>query len=344
MRKVVITGGAGFIGSHVVENVARALPDSTITILDKMTYAADYENISHLIDHRRIQLVVGDICDLSLCQAVLTETDLLLHLAAESHVDNSFGDSLLFTQTNTLGTHTLLEACRINGVKRVVHVSTDEVYGEILEGEVAETASLNPTNPYSASKASAEMVVLSYLRSFKVPIVVVRANNIFGIRQFPEKLIPRACLSLIHGKKIPIHGDGSYRRRYLAAEDFADALTLVTERGGVGEIYNVGSHEEYSNLAVVDMVCREFGVKSKDHIAFVSDRPFNDQRYGISSSKIEALGWRPRLSLESEVGRVLQWYRTNVNRYGAPGELDQPPHHRAVIETPSRAKKPPHGG
>jgi UDP-glucose 4,6-dehydratase len=344
MHKIVITGGAGFIGSHVVETVARAMPDSTITILDKMTYAADYENIAHLIDHRRVQLVVGDICDLSLCQTVLVGTDLLLHLAAESHVDNSFGDSLLFTQTNTLGTHTLLEACRINGVKRIVHVSTDEVYGEVLTGEADEKAWLNPTNPYSASKASAEMVVLSYLRSFKVPIIVVRANNIFGIRQFPEKLIPRACLSLLHGLKIPIHGDGSYRRRYLAAEDFADALILVAERGGVGEIYNIGSREEYSNLAVVEMICREFGVTSKDHISFVLDRPFNDQRYGILSSKIAALGWSPKLRLEAEVGRIVQWYRTNVNRYGAPNAVSQPPHHRATIETMPRGKKPPHGG
>ena len=343
MRKIVITGGAGFIGSHVVEMVARSMPESTITILDKMTYAADYENVAHLIDHQRVQLVVGDICDLSLCQSVLAETDLLLHLAAESHVDNSFGDSLLFTQTNTLGTHTLLEACRIRGVKRIVHVSTDEVYGEVLSGEVDEKAWLNPTNPYSASKASAEMVVLSYLRSFKVPIIVVRANNIFGIRQFPEKLIPRACLSLIHGQKIPIHGNGSYRRRYLAAEDFSEALIAVAERGGIGEIYNIGSREEYSNLAVVEMICREFGVASKDHISFVLDRPFNDQRYGILSSKIEALGWSPKRRLETEVGRIVQWYRANMNRYGAPSDVAQPPHHRSVIETP-RDRKPPHGG
>jgi len=344
MRKIVITGGAGFIGSHVVEHLNGVLPDSHITVLDKMTYAADYQNIAHLLNQRRVQLVVGDICDLSLCQTVLENTDLLVHLAAESHVDNSFGDSLLFTQTNTLGTHTLLEACRINGVRRVVHVSTDEVYGEVLEGEVDEETRLNPTNPYSASKASAEMVVMSYLRSFKVPIVVVRANNIFGTRQYPEKLIPRCCLSLIYGDKIPVHGDGSYHRRYLAVDDFAAAVALIVERGVVGEAYNVGSREEYSNLAIVEMICQQFGVVAKDQVVFVSDRPFNDQRYGISTRKIEALGWAPEHRLVTEMGRIVDWYRGNANRYGPPASFTHAPHHRVALETPTRAVKLGDGG
>ena len=338
MRKAVITGGAGFVGSHVAEHICRLLPDAQITILDKMTYAADFENIAHIIDHQRIQLVVGDICDLSLCQSVLEQTDLLVHLAAESHVDNSFGDSLLFTQTNTLGTHTLLEACRINGVTRVVHVSTDEVYGEILEGEVSEEARLNPTNPYSASKASAEMVVMSYLRSFNVPIIVVRANNIFGTRQFPEKLIPRSCLSLVYGEKIPVHGDGSYSRRYLAVEDFAAAIGLIINEGTIGQIYNVGSREEYSNLTVIEMICHHFGAVAKDHIQFVSDRPFNDQRYGISSRRIEALGWVPQHNLAEELGRIVDWYRGNANRYGSPARFTHAAHHRAAIEMPPQGK------
>jgi len=335
MRKVVVTGGAGFIGSHAVEHLANVLRDADITILDKMTYAADFENIVHLLDERRVRLVVGDICDLAFCQAVLEDTDMLVHLAAESHVDNSFGDSLLFTQTNTLGTHSLLEACRVNGVSRVIHVSTDEVYGEVLEGEADENTRLNPTNPYSASKASAEMVVMSYLRSFSVPIVVVRANNIFGTRQFPEKLIPRCCLSLVSGDKIPIHGDGSYHRRYLAVEDFAEALALIVERGVVGEIYNVGSREEYSNLGVVEMVCRQFGVEARDHIEFVSDRLFNDRRYGISTRKIEALGWTPRRRLATEVGRIVDWYRCNSNRYGPAASYMRGAHHRIAIKKPA---------
>jgi len=318
MRKIVVTGGAGFIGSHVVEHLSQTMPDAQIVILDKMTYAADYENISHILDHQRVDLVVGDICDLSFCEAMLGGADLLVHLAAESHVDNSFGDSLLFTMTNTLGTHTLLEACRMNNVGRIVHVSTDEVYGEILSGEADENTRLNPTNPYSASKASAEMVVMSYLRSFQLPIVVVRANNIFGTRQFPEKLIPRCCLSLVTGEKIPIHGDGSYHRRYLAVEDFAAAIALVIGRGGVGEVYNVGSPEEYANLQVVEMVCREFGVDARDHITFVTDRLFNDQRYGISSRKIETLGWERKRSLKTDIGRIANWYKQNIARYRTP--------------------------
>jgi len=321
MRKVVVTGGAGFIGSHVVELLNSSMPEAQIVIFDKMTYAADYSNIAHILDSNRVRLVVGDICDLPLCRKILVDADLLVHLAAESHVDNSFGDSLLFTKTNTLGTHTLLEACRVSGVARIVHVSTDEVYGEVPVGEVDEETRLNPTNPYSASKASAEMIVMSYLRSFKMPIMVVRANNIFGIRQYPEKLIPRCCLSLIYGEKIPVHGDGSYHRRYLAAQDFAAAVALIVKRGVVGEVYNVGSQEEYSNMAVVKLVCDQFGVSVKDHVAFVSDRPFNDQRYGIASRKIEALGWAPKSRLATEIGRITDWYRGNAHRYEPLGGL-----------------------
>lgn len=318
MRNVLITGGAGFIGSHVLEHLHSTMPDARFIVLDKMTYAADYDNIVKILDHRRVRLVVGDICDLGLCRNLLSGIDLLVHLAAESHVDNSFGDSLLFTQSNTLGTHTLLEAARENKVGRIIHVSTDEVYGEVLEGEVDETAELHPTNPYSASKASAEMVVKSYLRSFKMPIVIVRANNVFGIRQFPEKLIPRCCVNLIQGEKMPVHGNGLYRRRFLAAEDFAEALKLLVDKGEVGEAYNIGSHEEYTNLEVIGMVCAQFGIRAEDVIEFVSNRPFNDQRYSISTAKIEALGWRRRRTLSEEIPRIADWYRANIDRYVQP--------------------------
>ena len=316
MRRLLITGGAGFIGSHVVERLRAALPESEIVVLDKMTYAADINNIVHLLDDGQTRLVVGDICNLKLCTELLEGVDLMVHLAAESHVDNSFGESLLFTRTNTLGTHTLLEACRINKVPRILHISTDEVYGEILSGEAEESAHLNPTNPYSASKASAEMVVKSYISSFHLPIVVVRANNIFGVRQYPEKLVPRCCLSLIKGEKIPIHGSGEYRRRYLAAEDFAAAIELLVNKGVIGEAYNVGSDEEYTNLQVAEMVCAAFDYNIDDCVEFVSDRPFNDQRYSISTEKIRALGWQRTLSLKDELGRVVDWYRTNAHRYG----------------------------
>jgi dTDP-glucose 4,6-dehydratase len=315
IRRILVTGGAGFIGSHVIERLTSDWPDSSITILDKMTYAADYANISHLLERHQVRLVVGDICDAPLCVRLLEGVDVLVHLAAESHVDNSFGDSLQFTRSNTLGTHTLLEACRINATPLIIHVSTDEVYGEILSGEVDETAALNPTNPYSASKASAEMIVRGYQHSFKLPIVTVRANNIYGIRQYPEKLIPRCCLSIIRKDKIPIHGTGLYRRRFLAVQDFAAAISLLMKRGKPNDIFNVGSPEEYSNLEVVEMICVAFGVKSADHIQFVSNRPFNDQRYGISAHKIESLGWTRKYTLSKEIANIVVWYGDNADRY-----------------------------
>jgi dTDP-glucose 4,6-dehydratase len=317
VSKIVITGGSGFIGSHVAERVRKEFPDSKIVILDKMTYAADIDNISHLLDRHATRLVVGDVCDLNLCRDVLYGADLLIHLAAESHVDNSFGDSLLFTKTNALGTHTLLEACRINEVPKIIHISTDEVYGEVLVGEVDETEVLSPTNPYSASKACAEMLVMGYMKSFKLPVIKIRANNIIGIRQYPEKLVPRCCLSLIRGEKIPMHGDGKYIRHYLAVEDFVDSLMLLLNKGIIGEAYNIGSNEEYTNLEIATMICQEFGSILEDSMEFVADRPFNDQRYSVSVAKIEALGWKTRRSLKDEIPKLVEWYKANEYRYNS---------------------------
>lgn len=315
MDRIVITGGAGFIGSHVTERIVAEYPDANITVLDKMTYAADVENISHVLRRGQRQLRVGDLCDLEFCTSVTTNADLVLHLAAESHVDNSFGNSLNFTRSNALGTHTLLEACRVNKVANFIHVSTDEVYGEIHEGLHTETDMLNPTNPYSASKAAADMIVNSYVRSFNMPIVTVRANNIYGIRQYPEKLIPRFSLSALMGKQLPLHGSGLHRRRFLAAEDFADALVILVNKGVVGEIYNIGSEAEYANIEIAHMIASYLGLPTKDLFLYVEDRPFNDSRYAIDTSKMHALGWVAKRPLEQHLGEVIEWYRDNSDRY-----------------------------
>lgn len=313
LRKILLTGGAGFIGSHVAERLCEAFPEAEIVILDKMTYAADFSYIADLITQDRARLVVGDVCDFEFCSHLAAGCDLVIHAAAESHVDRSFRSSILFTQTNTLGTHTVLEACRAARVPRVIHVSTDEVYGEVLTGDCTESQILNPTNPYSASKAAAEMVVSGYLHSFKLPIITVRANNIFGIRQYPEKLIPRSIMSLISGRKIPLHGNGTNIRHYLSAHDFADALVLLVEKGVVGEAYNIGSPDEYANSFVVESICREFGADFNASVEMVEDRPFNDRRYSISWDKISQLGWEPRRSLLKELPRIIQWYRDHAN-------------------------------
>ena len=315
MNKILITGGAGFIGSHVLERIIAAYPDTSITILDKMTYAADYQNIVHLLNPSKCRLIVGDVCDLDLCLELTRGTDCVIHMAAESHVDNSFGNSLTFTRSNALGTHTLLEAARVADVKLFVHVSTDEVYGEIDDGEFTEASPLLPSNPYSGSKAAADMIVHSYVCSFKMPVIKVRSNNIFGIRQYPEKIIPRFTLQKLQGKPMSIHGDGSNRRRYLAAEDFAEAITTLMAHGKVGEIYNIGTTDEFTNLEIAALICESLGGTVEDSVTYVGDRPFNDSRYAVKFDKISALGWKPRHNLQDEIDKVTNWYRENQARY-----------------------------
>lgn len=315
MKKIVITGGAGFIGSHIVEYFVRKYPDSEIVVFDKMTYAADIRNILHLVTDASIQLLVGDICNLETCTRAVKGADLVIHAAAESHVDNSFGNSLEFTQTNVVGTHSLMEACRHANVGRIIHVSTDEVYGEIINGTADESVPLRPTNPYSASKAAAEMIIRGYLHSSKLPVVTVRANNIFGIRQFPEKIIPKFLISLMMGRPLTIHGNGRNRRHYLSAWDFAEAIDMLVRFGEVGEIYNIGTQEEYTNLDMARMISELFGLKTDDTVVFIEDRPFNDFRYAVDWSHMAALGWQPKRHLSEELATMAKWYNDNLERY-----------------------------
>lgn len=317
MKKIVITGGAGFIGSHIVDYFSESYPGAAVTVLDKMTYAADIRNLLGLIEKKRIQLLVGDICDLETCVRAVKDADLVIHAAAESHVDNSFGNSLEFTRTNVVGTHCLMEACRQAGTQRIIHVSTDEVYGQVITGVVNEQASLKPTNPYSASKAGAEMIISGYRLSYGLPVVTVRANNIFGIRQYPEKIIPKFLLQLMTGNKLTIHGNGQNRRHYLSAVDFARALDTVARFGELGNIYNIGTTEEYTNLEMAGMLCGLFGLNAEETITYVQDRPFNDFRYAVDWSQIASLGWAPSRSLVNELPAIALWYTDNAERYGA---------------------------
>lgn len=311
MRKILLTGGAGFIGSHVAEHLCNAFPSCDIVVLDKMTYAADFLNLSGLLTQNRIRLVVGDICDYDLTRRLFENCDLVVHTAAESHVDRSFHSSIMFTQANTLGTHTVMEACRAVGVPKIIHVSTDEVYGEVLSGDCDESQIMNPTNPYSASKAAAEMIVNGYRHSFKLPVITVRANNIFGTRQFPEKLIPRTIMSFLTNKKMPLHGNGENVRHYLAVQDFSEALSLLINRGELLATYNIGSPDEYNNKIVVRMICEEMGINFDSNVEMVPDRPFNDRRYAISWDSITNLGWAPKRHLKDELPAIVRWYKEN---------------------------------
>lgn len=317
--KIVVTGGAGFLGSHIVDLLVNTHSTARIVVFDKLTYAGDLRNIEDAEKKSKVDVVVGDICDQSLCRRTLSRADLLIHTAAESHVDNSFGNSLEFTTTNVLGTHVLLEACRFENVPRILHVSTDEVYGEIPVGNADEKSPIVPTNPYSASKAAAEMIVTGYWKSYKAPITMVRGNNIFGIRQYPEKIIPIFIMKLLSGQKLPVHGNGKNQRHYLSAPDAAAAIMTVVNKGDLMTTYNIGSKEEYSNLEIAALVCQQFGYDPKDWIDYVPDRPYNDIRYGVTLDRIYGLGWTPKRNLKDDLPQIVAWYKENGYRYSGFG-------------------------
>ena len=266
MKKIVITGGAGFIGSHIVYFFYKKYKNSNINVIDKLTYAGSLKNIKSLLNYKRVNFIKSDICNSKKMKEVLVNTDILINAAAESHVDNSFGNSKIFSRTNILGTHTLLEACRFNNVKKIIHISTDEVYGEIKQGKCNEEYKLNPTNPYSASKAAAEMIIKSYISSYKLPIIVLRPNNIYGIRQYPEKLIPKTIFLLSKLKKVPLHGNGKNIRHYLSVYDFLLALDIILKKGKLYEIYNIGSEISFTNLEIVSFICNHFKLNINEYI------------------------------------------------------------------------------
>ena len=313
-NKILITGAAGFIGSHVYDHFSDIFPDTQINILDKMTYAANIKNIPLILEKVNHNLIVGDLIDFDICLNATKGVDLVINLAAESHVDNSFNNSIIFSRSNALGTHTLMEACKQNKVKQIIHVSTDEVYGENVDTAFMEEDSLNPTNPYSASKAAAEMIVKSYFTSFNLPVIVVRANNIYGVRQFPEKIIPKFTLRCIDGLALELHGDCSNLRHYLAASDFAKALEVLISKGINGEAYNIASNLELSNVEVAKLIISHFPEK-EIKIDYVTNRPFNDSRYAVNDDKLRSLGWSPERSLVDDIPEIISWYKTNLHWY-----------------------------
>jgi len=240
---------------------------------------------------------------------LLEDIDVVIHFAAESHVDNSLGNSLVFTKSNTYGTHILLEAARANNIKKFIHISTDEVYGDVLEGSSKETDKLAPNNPYSASKAAAEMIVMSYLKTYKMPIIITRGNNNYGPYQYPEKIISRFVTNLLLGRKLPLHNPHPVRT-YLHVMDCVRAIDVILHHGKVGEIYNIGTKDEYTNLEITQKILNYFG-KDESYIEAVDDRPFNDLRYSVDISKLQALGWKQEIDFEQGFKETVQWYVDN---------------------------------
>ena len=319
--RVLITGGAGFIASHVTNLLGTQHPGYTLVVLDKMGYAAHRDNITV-----PVTLVKGDICNEDTVRNVF-ETHAIthvLHFAAETHVDNSFLDSLPFSVSNVVGTDVLLrQSKRAPGFRRFLHVSTDEVYGECVDGSFDENAAMMPSNPYSASKAGAELLVQAYIRSFGFPALITRANNVYGPHQYPEKLVPKLLLQGLAGRPLTVHGGGQSVRNYLYAEDAARAFVHLLHAGQTGEIYNISGAEEHSTLSVAQALQRAFRESGRPvpPLQHVRDRAFNDCRYSVSSDKLRALGWAPAVKLEDGLRRCFRWYaeRSGEGRYaGVP--------------------------
>ena len=314
MRRIFITGGAGFIGSHISEEIFHTFKKSKIIVFDKLTYAGNKHYIKNIINSPRVKFVRGDINNYYSYTKLMKKVDLAINIAAESHVDNSFTNPISFSLTNTVGAHTFLLNCINNKVKKIVHISSDEVYGEKLIGRCDETQKIEPTNPYSASKAAAEVIINSHKYSYKKEIITIRGNNVYGIKQYPEKLIPRCIINLLRNKKIPLHGNGKNQRFYLSAIDFAKAVVLLIKNKNSG-VYNVGSNEFYSNTQIAKLICKYLKKDPKKFISYVKDRPYNAKRYAVSTKKIRRLGWEPKYNLLKDLPIIIEWYKKNFILY-----------------------------
>jgi dTDP-glucose 4,6-dehydratase len=310
--KLLATGGAGFIGSAFVR-MALAAGDAVVN-LDKLTYAGNLENLESVAQDPRYRFVHGDICDARLVDELLAEEapDAVVHFAAESHVDRSIFSPAPVFETNLRGTFTLLEAARARKTPRFIHVSTDEVYGSLAAPlEADEGFPLNPSSPYSASKAGSDLLALSYFTTYRLPVVVTRASNNYGPYQFPEKLIPLMIANALEGKKLPVYGDGMQVRDWLYVEDHCRAVRALLEKGREGEIYNIGGNRSLANLEVVRRILEAAGAP-ESLIAYVEDRPGHDRRYALSSAKImRETGWAPAVSFEEGLPLTVEWFRRN---------------------------------
>lgn len=311
--KILVTGGLGFIGSNFVEYILNKNSNVEIINVDKCDYVAREKNVS---PNSLYKYIKGDITEKFHMAHIFTEfePDIVVHFAAQSHVDNSFASSFDFTKDNVLGTHVLLDAALKYGkLKKFIHISTDEVYGEVEPGVTSSVDSvLNPTNPYAASKAAAELYVRAYTHSFRLPCIITRGNNVFGPKQYPEKLIPLFINNIISDKPCTVHGSGATRRNFIYVNDVARALDIIIEKGEIGKTYNIGTTHEYSVLDIFDKLCKILG---KGAAVFVPDRPYNDSRYSIDSSSLRALGWCEDGDFDGRLVETVNWYKNNQNWY-----------------------------
>lgn len=318
---VLITGGLGFMGSHFVRHLYHKYPEYLLVNLDAVTYAGNPENLADIdaleagkLQHeRRYHHVKGDVCDAVLVARLFEEYpfDLVVHFAAETHVDRSIFNFSDFIRTNVEGTRVILEAVRTHKTPRVVHISTDEVYGNVMEGTSDEDAPLNPSSPYAASKTAGDMLARTYANVYNVPLAIVRSSNNYGTHQYPEKLIPLVITNLLNGEKIPVHGDGRHVRSWLHVSDFTDGVDRIAHQDKVVGIFNMAG-EHRTNLEIIQEIAALLGKEAADHISFVGDRPSADLRYAPHAGKIEReLGWKRQRSLAEALAEKIEWYKVN---------------------------------
>jgi dTDP-glucose 4,6-dehydratase len=311
--RLLVTGGAGFIGSNFVRYILARYPEYQLIVLDKLTYAGNLENLAGFEKNPHFQFRQGDICDTELADLLIKQgVDAVINFAAESHVDRSILDPSEFARTNIMGTLSMLEACRKNRVSRYVQISTDEVYGSLgPAGAFTEESPLSPNSPYAASKAAADLLVRSYGKTYGFPCLVTRCSNNYGPYQFPEKLIPLLVTNALAGLTLPIYGDGQHVRDWIHVEDHCDALDRILHHGRPGQVYNIGARQETANLEIARLIVRVLG-KEEGLITFVKDRPGHDRRYAIDPSRLEnELGWKPRTRFEQGIRQTIEWYRQN---------------------------------
>jgi dTDP-glucose 4,6-dehydratase len=305
--KILVTGGAGFIGSNFVRHILSTHPEDSVVNLDKLTYAGNLENLRDVEKDPRYRFVRGDICDGAIVREAMDGMDAVVHFAAETHVDRSNAAADEFLKTNASGTFTLLEAARERKIRRFIAIGTDEVYGSIAKGAARELDPLNPSNPYSASKAAADLLARAYWTTHRLPVIVTRSSNNFGPYQYPEKVIPLFITNALEDKPLPLYGDGKNVRDWLYVLDNCAALDLILRKGKDGEIYNIGGSHEVENVLLTRQVLHLLG-KPESLITPVADRPGHDRRYALDSSKVEALGWKPAHSFGAALEATVVWY------------------------------------
>jgi len=312
--RILVTGGAGFIGSNFVRKLlAEETLYSRIVILDSLTYAGTLTNLTDVLQDDRVHFEHFDICDSTAVNRIMSEIDDVVHFAAESHVDRSIAGSNTFIQTNIVGTHTLLEAARKYNIRRFLQVSTDEVYGSILEGSWPETDPLLPNSPYSSSKASAELLARSYNRTYALDVVITRCSNNYGPNQFPEKLVPLFVTNCILGKKVPVYGAGENIRDWLHVSDHCQGVLKALQNGISGEVYNIGGGTELSNIEITKIILENFNL-TEDAIEFVPDRLGHDLRYSVNCNKaMREIGYKPEIDFEIGIRDTIHWYQKNAD-------------------------------